>query len=404
MVAVMLYLDALVNGLRNCFSGLDLENMAKGTFSSLQGVYGILCFFRNHEGVYRLYVGSSYVKNGLQHRIYSNHFNASYRAKEKSKYLYCILEREDVKAFPVCLAQFKQAVEPPVVLLLEALIATVLGTYRLEAYQTLRHSKLPGVDWLAGVNQSDPLLTGDSSLMWVDGAKAKRHANLENAKAGGPVRIRKSWDWSGRMGKYFHWDIPVGYLLLRMPTAVADDWALVHGDMVNLEYNVTPIRHPNVYALAAENKDDASKLGIRVSREGEDRIPFIGRKAQGRVLKPRTEVVNRSSPSTTQTRPLPEVPPLKKLLWMGKGQTESTKKRKFAEIEEEEEEEEEKKEEEEVEEEEEDDGMTMTETQIRDAEEYSDYLHQRWGRASQMWGQLQLCLVYFLMFNTCCQL
>ncbi|KAI4280209.1 MAG: hypothetical protein L6R35_005950 [Caloplaca aegaea] len=176
----------------------SLKDMANGTFSSLQGVYGILCFFRNHENVYRLYVGSSYGKTGLQHRIYSNHFNASYRAKEKSKYLYCILEREDVKSFPVCLAQFKQAVEPPVVLLLEALITTVLGTYRLEAYQILRHSKLPRVDWLAGVNQNDPLLTGDSSLMWIDAAKAKRRANLENAKAGGPVRIRQHWNGAGK--------------------------------------------------------------------------------------------------------------------------------------------------------------------------------------------------------------
>ncbi|KAI4124869.1 MAG: hypothetical protein LQ341_007031 [Variospora aurantia] len=260
MVAVMPYLDALVNGLRNCFSGLDLKDMANGTFSSLQGVYGILCFFRNHEDIYRLYIGSSYGKTGLQHRIYSNHFNASYRAKEKSKYLYCILEREDVKAFPVCLAQFKQAVEPPVVLLLEALITTVLGTYRLETYQTLRHSKLPRVDWLAGVNQCDPLLTGDSSLMWIDAAKAKRRANLENAKAGGPVRIRQHWNGAG---KWFYWNIPVGCFKLRMPRAVADDWALVHGDMVNLEYNVTLNRHPNVYALAADDKDDASKLGIR---------------------------------------------------------------------------------------------------------------------------------------------
>lgn len=229
-----------------------------------------------------------------------------------------------------------------------------------------------------------------------------------------------------------------------MPRAVADDWVLVHGDMVNLEYNVTLNRHPNVYTLAADDKDDASKLGIRVSREvhgkprchwlqsessidvkrgnslydwitdkigddpdahdwGEDRIPFMGRKAQRRRLAPRTEVqnlVNRNSPSTTQKRLLPEVPPLKKLLWIGKDQTASTKKSKFAEIEgdendeEEEEQEEEEKEEEEAEGEEEDDGMTMTETQIRDAEEYSEYLHQRWDRAFQIWGQLQLCLVY----------
>ena len=48
------------------------------TYTKLQGIYSLVIWFKNHENVYRQYIGSLYGNIGVRHQDQDSYFNASY--------------------------------------------------------------------------------------------------------------------------------------------------------------------------------------------------------------------------------------------------------------------------------------------------------------------------------------
>lgn len=236
--------------------------MAEDTFTNNQGIYAIIIFFNTHAGVYRLYIGSAYGKFGMGYRLYKNHFNAVYRKREPGKYLYRCMEHPNADSRPVCLVRFREQVEPAVVLFAEATMVSIFGTFPRRDYQEFQDPRLPAIDWDAGVNQSDPLMTGDNRELWKDSVMSKRRKKLDNARAGGPVRVaytkppKEAW-----MLRIFE------QLQLLIPKATAIAWNLRGDSQVNVSYDIATDRHPNAFAIDAPDIIDGRVLGIKVSKE-----------------------------------------------------------------------------------------------------------------------------------------
>ncbi|KAL8630966.1 hypothetical protein Q9189_003313 [Teloschistes chrysophthalmus] len=86
--------------------------------------------------------------------------------------------------------RFRQQVHPAVVLFAEAIMVSVLGTFPRVDYRGFRDGRFSPIDWDTGVNQSDPLMTGDHRNIWKDSLMSKRRKKMDNARdRGGPVRV-----------------------------------------------------------------------------------------------------------------------------------------------------------------------------------------------------------------------
>ncbi|KAL8937822.1 MAG: hypothetical protein Q9216_004235 [Gyalolechia sp. 2 TL-2023] len=259
LAAIMPFVAALLEGIPTAFSKMDLDKMAQETFTSDQGVYGIIVFFRTHDGVYRLYIGSSFGKQGMVYRVHDCHFNASFRKRVGYKYLYRCMEHANAESFPVCLARFRQVEDPAIVLITEALMASLFGSYTRKDYQSIRHQDLPAVDWNTGVNQFCPLTTNGCKDMWKAGVSTTRRRKLENARAGGPVVVRRK-----NTIKWIIWVFH--YVTFRIPRDVAQRWDLENDPIVNLHYDIAPGLHPQSYVEEAPMESDGRRLGIRVTK------------------------------------------------------------------------------------------------------------------------------------------
>ncbi|KAL8773026.1 MAG: hypothetical protein Q9209_002046 [Squamulea sp. 1 TL-2023] len=270
LAALVPSLSSLVGGLTYCFAGMPLEDLKEQMLTQLQIIYAVLVFFTSHVDVFRLYVGSSYGQQGLRYRIWGNHMNPRYRnrdKKTKSKYLYRCTEIPNAVSWAIPLAIFQTTVDPAVVFLEEAIMASIFGTYPSSVYKKLRDPSLPLVNWEAAVNQSDPLTTSDSQAMWKDSIMSKRRTKLENARAGGPVHA--SQDPKG------YWFCRIfDQVQLSIPVDVSAAWQLTKSkeERINVRYDISVGRHPNVFATKADPSADGSRLGIQLSKEVDGKL------------------------------------------------------------------------------------------------------------------------------------
>lgn len=215
-----------------------------------------------------MYVGSAFGKDGVGNRVHHGHFNQKHRDQESGKYLYRCMEHANADPWPVCLAQFPKPTDAAIVIILEAMMACTFGTYATKIYKELRPSVLPPVDWASGVNQSDPLSTGDNRMAWKYTTASKRLRKLQNARAGGPVKVRRE----SKKGAHI-WLFET--VVVSMLTSTADAWDLKHGSTVNMSYIITEKRHPHAWATRAPEQSDAAKLAIQCSKQIDGKIQTV---------------------------------------------------------------------------------------------------------------------------------
>ena len=93
--------------------------------------------------------------------MYKNHFRQSYRNRYPKKFLYTLLNDENIIPFWVCLARFEAQVNGIVVVFAEAMLTCILGTLDTVDYRSNRSLELPSIDWRKGANRSSPLVYED---------------------------------------------------------------------------------------------------------------------------------------------------------------------------------------------------------------------------------------------------
>ncbi|KAI9871796.1 MAG: hypothetical protein M1830_002448 [Pleopsidium flavum] len=260
--------DTLIEGLANDFADLDLPALAREPLPSDQGVYGIIIMYDGQPG-YKLYVGCAYGKYGIEGRISHNHMRAGYRAARPNSYLYQTMDKDGAIIYPVCLAQFRERVSPALIILAEAVVTAVFGTFPSKAYKALRlpASQLPAVMWGRGVNRGDPLATGDIEALRKEHLAFQRERTTLNALAGGPVRINMREQITGRCTKT-NFFFSVFTLKFTVPVAIARKWGLKEAPEVNVRYDVTAAgRHPNAFCPKCADHDDGRRLGISVTKD-----------------------------------------------------------------------------------------------------------------------------------------
>ena len=178
------------------------------------------------------------------------------------------MEHPNADPWPVCLARVNKPVNAAIVIILEVMMACTFGTYDMKIYKELRPSVLPVVDWASGVNQSGPLSIGDNRMVWKYTTASKRLRKLQNALAGGPVKVRRE----PRKGAYI-WLFETVVVLI--PIFIADAWELKHGSTFNMSYIIAENGHPHAYATHAPKESDASKLAIQISKQIDGRMQIV---------------------------------------------------------------------------------------------------------------------------------
>lgn len=239
----------------------SLKPFYKGIESENQGVYAVVMFYPS--GTYRIYIGCAYGTRGLRNQLEKEHQNHEHRVSEKykSKYLYKLLEDKEITPYYVCLAKFDELVDAPVLVITEAIIASIMGSYSLKAYKEIRHPLLPPVDWNCGVNQSDPLVTEDSKEFNHDSTLLKRKRTLENALAGGSVHVSVLTD--SRKTKYF---FKVYELEFTIPPKYGRDGDLAASPTVEVRYDINDGPHPHKFSRKCTDQHEGCRLGIEVSK------------------------------------------------------------------------------------------------------------------------------------------
>ena len=98
---------------------------------------------------------------------------------------------EGIRTSRITLQPSWKATQPPtatgIVLLSEAMCAMLFGTFR--GCANLRPRSLLHVNWLVGLNGSDPLATEGNQSMGTDAATFNRTRTVENAKKAGPILV-----------------------------------------------------------------------------------------------------------------------------------------------------------------------------------------------------------------------
>ena len=112
------------------FSSFD--SLEKPLNTSCQGMYLVVLFNLKWKTGFRLYVGSSYGKQGLEHRVFKNHGMESYRKREEGKYLYQLMARSGTTWHFIALAVFETAVPQSLVLIAEAIMSSLFSPYAHE--------------------------------------------------------------------------------------------------------------------------------------------------------------------------------------------------------------------------------------------------------------------------------
>jgi len=265
----VLYMMYLAVGTDQVYSLATLQDEVR---TSRQGVYaGIV---QNQD--VKWYIGSSYGSFGLQNRIFHNHLNPAYRSHDQYKALYKAMDAPGAVTKFILLAAYDTRVETPQVLLTESVCASLFGSFRTRVYRNLRIEGLPSVNWACGLNRSDPLAGSgrDMAQIGEDSTTYRRLRTLESALNSGPRRIfvsRRVFQF-----KFFEAKFTI-------PQKTALEWGLVHDSQVNVQWDISDGVHPHQFATTASPEEDASRVGIKVSKIGVGQGHWLRRSKESAV-------------------------------------------------------------------------------------------------------------------------
>ena len=212
---------------------------------------------------FRLYIGSSYGKDGLQRRVFKDHGSQSHRNLEstRGKYLYDLMAQSGTTWNFVGLVVFKDEQPKQLVLIAEAIMCSLFSSFGLEAYQNLRLPGLPSVDLDICVNRSDPLAI--EGHVWTNQIAQDQHRTLANALAGGPQNVTMLQDKNLAIKEYFFNIFDINFTV---PKRLGEDWGLASSPFVEVTFDISPKRHQFPFAILCEERDDGCRLGISLSK------------------------------------------------------------------------------------------------------------------------------------------
>ena len=122
---------------------ISFATLQKELETTHQGVYGAVVIQEDED--VEFYTGSSYGKLGLQNRVFKNHLDPAYRAREPYKALYMAMARPGAKTYFIALAVFKQRVPAELVLLAEATFMLLFGSLKTRISQVLTNPSPPAI-------------------------------------------------------------------------------------------------------------------------------------------------------------------------------------------------------------------------------------------------------------------
>ncbi|MCJ1272153.1 hypothetical protein MMC22_012061 [Lobaria immixta] len=201
--------------------------------TSNQGVYAGIIFAE--DGEYTIYVGSSWGTFGLRKRVFSNHLNPTYRAREPNKELYVAMKECKAATF-VKLAEYSTHHPPAQVILAEA-------------------SK--------GLNRSNPLGESTTESIGIDSVLYARQRGLSKCQQTSSYHVIRHYDAKGHDERYM---FSLFALLFRIPVALARTWNLEEDPNVDVSWRVSDTLSPQRYAALATKDDDGGRVTIELSK------------------------------------------------------------------------------------------------------------------------------------------
>lgn len=132
------------------------------------------------------------------------------------------------------------------------------------------------VNWEHGLNRTDPLALGGGAGPQIgqDCVRFRRSKVLDNAKRSGPVAV------SVRRHQFYFFFFNVK---ITIPAQTGDKWALKHGSQISVNWDISDTMHPHKFAVTATLHDDASRVGIKVNKIGEENGIWLTRKDKSAV-------------------------------------------------------------------------------------------------------------------------
>ena len=127
----------------------------------------------------------------MKNRILKNYLNLYYRSKDLFKALYIAMDKPDTTTSFASLLRYQKRVLIGVVLLAEAMYASLFDSFDSEQSYKIRLRDLTEVNWECGFNRSDPLRslpTGPKSI-GNDATTYWRLRTLDNCLKSGPIRL-----------------------------------------------------------------------------------------------------------------------------------------------------------------------------------------------------------------------
>ncbi|KAI9698406.1 MAG: hypothetical protein M1836_003986 [Candelina mexicana] len=253
--SVCYHTSVLFSGLENGFEDLNLAALGSTVSTKMQGVYAIV--LRWKSGSWRIYIGSAFGVKGIAGRVNRRHKNLAHRQSKSGSYLYYLIDHPDVEAYYMTLATFEDLVDNPMVVVTEAVLTCLFGSYDTETYRNCRPKGIPTVLWKRGVNRSDPLSTDDHVALAREVNKGKWDRALALALEGGERKV-----WRNESNCSFG----IVGMHVTIPKPLANDWNLVHGDTIRVHYGISEGRHEHPFVPDCSETDDGRRLGIRISK------------------------------------------------------------------------------------------------------------------------------------------
>lgn len=132
------------------------------------------------------------------------------------------------------------------------------------------------VNWEHGLNRTDPLALGGGAGPQIgqDCVRFRRSKALDNAKRSGPVAI----SIVGHQFYFYFFNAKI-----TIPAQIEDKWALQHGSQITVQWDISDTMHPYKFAVTATLHDDASRVGIKVNKIGEENGIWLMRKDESAV-------------------------------------------------------------------------------------------------------------------------
>ena len=159
-----------------------------------------------------------------------------------------------------CLAIFDEHQPTALILIAEAIMASLFGALGTQAYRELRLPELPTVDWNWALNRSDPMVPFSEIQRLYN--ISRQDALRDNALNAGPVNVMlRKTDKGGRKYGFI-----ISQLRFTIPAECGREWELDSSPFVNVKFEISPTIAEKRFATLAKASDEGSRLSIIVSK------------------------------------------------------------------------------------------------------------------------------------------